>query len=65
MVLMGWSHRRLALFEYGVMAAAGISGLVLLQYPLMQSVILLVWCLFYFALAVVIDRRWKESGLAY
>jgi hypothetical protein len=47
------------------MAAAGISGLVLLQYPLMQSVILLVWCLFYFALAVVIDRRWKESGLAY
>jgi UDP-GlcNAc:undecaprenyl-phosphate GlcNAc-1-phosphate transferase len=65
LVLMGWSHRRLALFEYGVMAAAAISGLVLLQYPLMQSVILLVWCLFYFALAVVIDRRWKESGLAY
>ena len=64
LVRMGWSHRRLALFEYGVMAAAGISGLVLLQYPLMQSVVLLVWGMFYLALAIVIDRRWKESGLA-
>jgi UDP-N-acetylmuramyl pentapeptide phosphotransferase/UDP-N-acetylglucosamine-1-phosphate transferase len=64
LVLMGWSHRRLALLEYGVMAAAGISGLVLLQYSWMQSVVLMVWCLCYFALAVLIDRRWKESCLA-
>jgi len=65
LVRMGWSHRRLALFEYGVMAAAGFSGVLLLLYPVLQTPVMLVWCVFYFALAVVIDRRWKESGLAY
>jgi hypothetical protein len=39
--------------------------LVLLRHPELQWGIIVVWAVFYGALAVVIDRRWKESGLAY
>ena len=65
LVRMGWSHRRLALLEYGVMAAAGVSGLALALHPAWQSGIVLAWAVFYGLLAVAIDRRWKESALVY
>jgi UDP-N-acetylmuramyl pentapeptide phosphotransferase/UDP-N-acetylglucosamine-1-phosphate transferase len=65
LVRMGWSHRRLALAEYAVMAAAGMSALALLRQPDWQIGVVGSWAVFYAALAVVIDRRWKESGLAY
>jgi UDP-N-acetylmuramyl pentapeptide phosphotransferase/UDP-N-acetylglucosamine-1-phosphate transferase len=65
LVRMGWSHRRLASMEYLVMAATGVSGLCLVINPVWQLSILLAWVAFYAAMALVIDRRWKESGLAY
>ena len=65
LVRMGWSHRRLALAEYAVMAASAVSGLALVSHPDWLLVLLLLWASFYIALAVVIERRWKESGLAY
>jgi len=65
LVRMGWSHRRLAIAEYGVMAFAGLSGVALVIRPDWQLEIALVWAAIYLVLAVVIDRRWKESGLAY
>ncbi|MDP2786964.1 MAG: glycosyltransferase family 4 protein [Pseudomonadota bacterium] len=65
LVRMGWSHRRLALAEYVVMAVAGVSGLAVASHPDWQPGIVLAWAVFYLFLAVVIDRRWKESGLAY
>ncbi len=65
LVRMGWSHRHLAVMEYGVMAAAGISGLGLLMHPAWQPGIIAIWGGIYAFICVVIDRRWKESGLAY
>jgi UDP-N-acetylmuramyl pentapeptide phosphotransferase/UDP-N-acetylglucosamine-1-phosphate transferase len=65
LVRMGWSHRRLALAEYAVMATTGISGLALLRHPEWQMAIVLIWVVVYSVMAVLIERRWKESGLAY
>ncbi len=65
LVRMGWSHRRLAVSEYGLMAIAGISGLVVINHPDWLPWIALALAIFYLFLVVVIDRRWKESGLVY
>jgi len=65
LVRMGWSHRRLAIVEYGVMVSTGLSGLALVIYPDWQLEVALLWGTIYLVLAVIIDRRWKESGLAY
>jgi len=65
LVRMGWSHRRLAIAEYGVMAFAGLSGLVLVIRPDWQLAMGSLWAAVYLVLAVIIDHRWKESGLAY
>jgi len=65
LVRMGWSHRRLASAEYGVMAFAGLSGLVLVIRPDWQLAMGSLWAAVYLILVVIIDRRWKESGLVY
>ncbi len=65
LVRMGWTHRRLALSEYGLMAAVSISGLVLVQRPDWQLGITLAWAAIYAALAVIIDRRSKEHSLGH
>jgi UDP-GlcNAc:undecaprenyl-phosphate GlcNAc-1-phosphate transferase len=64
LVLMGWSHRRLALVEYGLMAAVGVSGLFILRQPDWQVSVLFSWVVFYSFVAVVIDRRWKDFSRA-
>jgi len=65
LIRMGWSHRRLALTEYVLMAASGTSGLALVLYPQWQFGMVLGWTFCYAILAILIDRRWKDSGLAY
>lgn len=63
LVRMGWPHRRLAIAEYVLMAAAAITALLLLDAgALLQSVFLFIWGAIYLMLMVVIDRRWKKFG---
>jgi UDP-GlcNAc:undecaprenyl-phosphate GlcNAc-1-phosphate transferase len=59
LVQMGWGHRKVALFEYGLMLLAGVSALCLLGQPAMaQSTGLMLWLLVYAVMAVKIDRMW-------
>ena len=62
LVLGGWSHRRLALAQWAVMAAAGASALMALDGPAArQSAILVTWVLAYGAIGFAIDRRYPRS----
>lgn len=61
LVRMGWSHRRLALVEYALMAACSVSGLAMLQVGFAFQVLgLLVWAAIYAVLMLLIDRRWSK-----
>ncbi len=59
LVQMGWGHRKTALMEYGVMLAAGVSGILAFTYGgwLIVAVIAL-WCLIYLVLMMMIDKLW-------
>lgn len=62
LVQMGWSHKRLALFEYLLMATAGGSALALRGAGTgFQVGGLTVWVMIYGALILAIDRRWYRS----
>ncbi len=61
LVRLGWSHRRLALAAYALMAAAGASALALLVVPQVDAWLLGAWAGLYLALALVIERRWRRS----
>jgi UDP-N-acetylmuramyl pentapeptide phosphotransferase/UDP-N-acetylglucosamine-1-phosphate transferase len=61
LVLMGWGHRNTALAEYGLMALCGIFGLVSLFAPIgIQFALIAVLTIIYVALAIVIDRAWRQ-----
>ena len=63
LVRMGWSHRRLALFEYVLMAACGISALTLLSAGQPFQVLgLSAWVAIYAGLMLFIDRCWARSA---
>jgi UDP-N-acetylmuramyl pentapeptide phosphotransferase/UDP-N-acetylglucosamine-1-phosphate transferase len=65
LVRMGWSHRRLALAEYALMAASGLTALWLLGAgPLAQLAGLTAWLSLYAMLMWWIDRRWVLEGVA-
>jgi UDP-GlcNAc:undecaprenyl-phosphate/decaprenyl-phosphate GlcNAc-1-phosphate transferase len=65
LVLMGWSHKRLALTEYVLMLGCAGSALYALQLPAqqlfagsaisVQHAILIGWCLVYLALGVTLE----------
>lgn len=59
LVQMGWSHRSVALAEYVLMLACGVTALVLRdqQLPLLA---LLAWGIVYIALMLSIDAAWKK-----
>lgn len=60
-VLMGWSHRRLALSAYTLMAAAAAAALcALLVPPAARAWILAVLALVYLALGLRVDLRWRS-----
>jgi len=61
LVRMGWSHRRLALTEYALMATCGVSALTMLHVGIaLQALGLLLWAAVYAGLMLSIDRRWAS-----
>lgn len=63
LVRMGWSHRRLAIAEYALMAAAASSALLLMNAgTTAQAAFLLAWCAIYLVIMFIIDHRWKNFG---
>lgn len=65
LVRMGWSHRRLALAEYGLMCVSGGLGLLLLNTSAVwQAAGVLVCIGVHVALMAWIDRRWAASGVS-
>ena len=61
LIRMGWSHRRTALAEYALMAAAAGSALAALgTNPARQTLILALWCGIYLGLMATVDRRWRR-----
>ena len=58
LVLGGWSHRKLAVAAWGLMAAVAASAIVALgQRPFVQGAIIFLWAVAYVALLVAVDRR--------
>ena len=58
LVLSGWSHRRLALWAYALMLAAGCSALAARREGFMvQCVTILAWAALYALLAIAIQRH--------
>ena len=63
LVRMGWSHRRLALAEYALMAACGGSALALLHAGnALQMLGLALWAAVYAGVMLLIDSRWAGHG---
>lgn len=61
LIRMGWSHRRTALAEYALMAAAAASALAGLgTNPARQTLILALWCVVYLGLMAAVDHRWRR-----
>jgi UDP-N-acetylmuramyl pentapeptide phosphotransferase/UDP-N-acetylglucosamine-1-phosphate transferase len=58
-IQMGWSHRKLMLAEYVLMAGSGISALFTLGQGFPWQV-LLAWVLIYSALMLPLDAAWKK-----
>jgi UDP-GlcNAc:undecaprenyl-phosphate/decaprenyl-phosphate GlcNAc-1-phosphate transferase len=59
LVRMGLGHRRTALAEYVVMAAAGICAWSLLRAPAFaQQLALALWAAIYLALAALVNKKW-------
>lgn len=60
LVQMGWSHGKLALLEYALMAGVGISSLWgMNQGPGIQFVLCMGWLLAYLGSMMWVDRRWE------
>lgn len=61
LIQMGWSHRRLALWEYALMlVSAGTALLLLRREPMVQLACLTCLGIVYMVLMVCIDRCWRN-----
>lgn len=56
-VQLGFGHRKVALFEYALMFATGLSALLF-----SSELILIIWGLIYIALMLLIDTQWKKTS---
>ena len=65
LVRMGWSHRRLALTEYALMAATAASSVLLARHAELLWETMMVWGIFYVVAMLAIDRRWRGAGHAH
>lgn len=65
LIRMGWSHRRLAMAEYLLMAMCGGAALLLLTASPMGQAIGVALCIgVHLGLMAWIDLRWADTGLA-
>jgi UDP-GlcNAc:undecaprenyl-phosphate GlcNAc-1-phosphate transferase len=62
LVQMGWGHRNVAIFEYVLMFAVGISAIVALHEAAFPWLTFLVWSAVFGVLMILIDVAWKRSG---
>jgi hypothetical protein len=63
LVLAGWSHRRLALAEYGLMLATVAIALIALDRPpALQAALLLALTCAYLAAGLTVDKRWRAQA---
>jgi UDP-GlcNAc:undecaprenyl-phosphate GlcNAc-1-phosphate transferase len=63
LVLMGWTHRRLALAEYGLMMISGVAALLTLRQPLsVQLSILAALAVMYILVGFAVHRRFGSLG---
>ena len=61
LILSGWTHRRAAVSEYGLMIVCGVAALIgLRQPPAGQLVLIFGLALTFFAAMWAVDRRWKR-----
>ncbi len=58
-IQMGWSHRKLAMVEYFLMLAVGVSGLLAINQAF-PWLVLLVWSGIYAALMAALDAGWRR-----
>jgi len=59
-VLLGWSHRRLAMFEYGLMLGTGVAAVIALRSePSTQATIVAVLALIYIGAGLSVDAYWR------
>ncbi len=61
LIQMGWGHRNVALLEYALMLAAGVSALVSVR-EAFPALTFLVWGVIYALLMMAVDIAWKRSG---
>jgi len=65
LIRLGWSHRRLALAEYLLMAGSGLLGILLLSAPIAWQLAGVGLCLLvHVGLMFWIDKAWQSSGRA-
>ena len=63
LVRMGWSHRKLALAGYALMAVCGASALIMLHAGFeLQMLGLSLWIATYSGLMLFIDSRWAKGA---
>lgn len=62
LIRMGWSHRRLALRAYGLMALCGAIALMLRAAPALAPPVLAASLVALALLLISIDRRWRNQG---
>lgn len=61
LVLMGWGHRRVALAEYGLMAACAATAVATSGGPWFTHLaVASAWVVLYAATMLMIDRRWSH-----
>jgi UDP-N-acetylmuramyl pentapeptide phosphotransferase/UDP-N-acetylglucosamine-1-phosphate transferase len=60
LVLTGWSHRQLALAEYGLMLVSAVAALLALRQPApVQALIFAALIVAYVLAGLAVDRRWR------
>lgn len=62
MIQMGWSHRKMAIVEYGLMLVTGASAIFLLkQSSEFVALTIVAWILVYCVFMRLIDKRWSAK----